>query len=118
MPGLGASTRFFPLAERLRSKNACNTPAFSGRLGDGRSPWGCLQLYDADGGEFSRHGRSKNMTLRGRTLAREIATALAFKAIALILLYVAFFGPSHRIDASADRVASHVFGEGFVERGD
>ncbi|HYB11429.1 MAG TPA: phosphoglycerate mutase [Alphaproteobacteria bacterium] len=58
------------------------------------------------------------MTHRGRTLACEIAAALAFKVIALILLYFAFFGPSHRVDATTDRVASNVFGQSLVERGD
>jgi hypothetical protein len=57
------------------------------------------------------------MTFRGKTIAREIAAALAFKAIALAVLYLAFFGPSHRIDASADRVASAIFDRGFAEAG-
>ncbi|MBM3562707.1 MAG: phosphoglycerate mutase [Alphaproteobacteria bacterium] len=35
--------------------------------------------------------------MRTRPLGREIAIALAFKVMALIALYVAFFGPAHRI---------------------
>jgi hypothetical protein len=65
-----------------------------------------------------KYGLAEIATFRGRTLAREIVAALAFKAIALALLYLAFFGPSHRVDASADRMASVVFGHDFVEKGD
>ena len=35
--------------------------------------------------------------LRTYPLRREIAWALAFKAVALVVIYVAFFGPSHRV---------------------
>jgi len=35
--------------------------------------------------------------MRTRLLGREIAIALTFKLIALIALYVVFFGPAHRI---------------------
>ena len=35
----------------------------------------------------------------------EISAALAFKAVALALLYIAFFGPPHRITVTAERAA-------------
>lgn len=43
--------------------------------------------------------------MRKRPLAREIAVALAFKLIALIALYVAFFGPPHRIRVTPTQMA-------------
>lgn len=49
-------------------------------------------------GEVSR-------ALRGRSLGRDIGWALLIKSVALVLLYFAFFGPSHRVEMTADRVA-------------
>ncbi len=43
--------------------------------------------------------------MRTRPLGREIAIALAFKLIALIALYVAFFGPAHRIRLTPAQMA-------------
>ncbi|MBM3551270.1 MAG: phosphoglycerate mutase [Alphaproteobacteria bacterium] len=43
--------------------------------------------------------------MRTRPLGREIAIALAFKLIALIALYVAFFGPAHRIRVTPAQMA-------------
>ncbi len=43
--------------------------------------------------------------MRTRPLGREIAIALAFKLIALIALYVAFFGPAHRIRVTPTQMA-------------
>ncbi len=40
------------------------------------------------------------------SLRRDIGWALAIKAVALAILYVAFFGPSHQVAVTADRVAS------------
>lgn len=37
---------------------------------------------------------------------RDVAWALALKALALVVLYVAFFGPAHRIAVTPDRVAA------------
>lgn len=37
---------------------------------------------------------------------RDIVWTLAFKAAALTLLYLLFFGPSHRIAVTPDRVAA------------
>jgi hypothetical protein len=44
------------------------------------------------------------------SLRREIVWALAFKAIALVALYVLFFHPSHRVDVTANQVASAIVG--------
>lgn len=41
-----------------------------------------------------------------RSLRREITWALTLKTVALVVLYLAFFGPSHRIAATPDRIAS------------
>ena len=35
--------------------------------------------------------------MRTRPLGREITIALGFKVLALVVLYIAFFGPAHRI---------------------
>ncbi|MFO1103468.1 MAG: phosphoglycerate mutase [Methylocystis sp.] len=43
--------------------------------------------------------------MRTRPLARDIAIALAFKLMALIALYVAFFGPAHRIKVTPAQMA-------------
>jgi hypothetical protein len=40
------------------------------------------------------------------SLRRDIGWALALKAVALAILYLAFFGPSHQVAVTADRVAS------------
>jgi len=37
---------------------------------------------------------------------RDVAWALAIKAAALVALYVAFFGPSHRVAVTPDRIAA------------
>lgn len=42
---------------------------------------------------------------RRGSLRRDIAWALALKTVALTILYLACFGPSHRIDATPDRIA-------------
>jgi hypothetical protein len=41
--------------------------------------------------------RMGDESMRTRPLGREIAIALGFKLLALIALYVVFFGPAHRI---------------------
>jgi hypothetical protein len=43
--------------------------------------------------------------MRTRPLARDIAIALALKLMALIALYVAFFGPAHRIKVTPTQMA-------------
>ena len=43
--------------------------------------------------------------MRTRPLAREIAIALVFKLMALTALYVAFFGPAHRIKVTPAQMA-------------
>jgi hypothetical protein len=43
-----------------------------------------------------------------RRLLREIGCALAFKAVALTLLYFAFFGPQNRATLTPEQVADHV----------
>jgi hypothetical protein len=48
------------------------------------------------------------------SLAREIAWLLAFKAIALVLLYFTFFGPSHRIRVTPNQVASAIVGSAQI----
>jgi hypothetical protein len=47
---------------------------------------------------------------RHRSLRSEIAIVLAVKMLALGVLYAAFFGPSHRLPATADRTAQMFFG--------
>jgi hypothetical protein len=47
-------------------------------------------------------------------LAREISIALAVKALMLILLYVAFFGPSHRVAVTPPGMAAALFESGSV----
>ena len=37
---------------------------------------------------------------------RDVAWALAIKAAALVALYAAFFGPSHRVTVTPDRIAA------------
>jgi hypothetical protein len=51
------------------------------------------------------HAMHRDKSVRTRRLAREIAFALAFKLIALIALYVAFFGPAHRIRVTPTQMA-------------
>ena len=43
------------------------------------------------------------------SLAREVTVALAFKAAALVLLYVAFFGPWQRPEVTAAGVEGVLF---------
>ncbi|PWB89970.1 phosphoglycerate mutase [Methylocystis sp. MitZ-2018] len=43
--------------------------------------------------------------MRTRPLGREIAIALGFKLLALIVLYIAFFGPAHRIKVTPAQMA-------------
>jgi hypothetical protein len=43
--------------------------------------------------------------MRTRPLGREIAIALAFKLMALVALYVLFFGPAHRIKVTPAEMA-------------
>ena len=43
--------------------------------------------------------------MRTRPLGREIAVALGFKLLALIALYVMFFGPGHRIKVTPAQMA-------------
>ncbi len=58
-------------------------------------------------------GNSLGKTQRP-SLGREIAWLLAFKAIALILLYFAFFGPSHRIRVTPSQVAAALVGSAQI----
>jgi len=46
-----------------------------------------------------------------RRLRREVAIALAWKLLALIVLFLLFFSPSHRPDVSADAVETLFFAE-------
>ncbi len=46
----------------------------------------------------------------GRSLAWEIAAVLAFKAVALVVLYVAFFGPPYQKPVTADRAVQALLG--------
>lgn len=41
-----------------------------------------------------------------RSLGREIAWALAFKMLALAIIYFAFFGPAHRTSLTPDQIAA------------
>jgi len=43
--------------------------------------------------------------MRMSPLRREIVIALAFKALALVALYVMFFGPAHRIKVTPAQMA-------------
>ncbi|MBG0794871.1 phosphoglycerate mutase [Methylocystis sp. H62] len=43
--------------------------------------------------------------MRTRPLGREIAIALGFKLLALVALYIAFFGPAHRIRVTPAQMA-------------
>jgi hypothetical protein len=56
-------------------------------------------------------GTSPGRKVRGsrRSLARDIAVVLAVKVMALGLLYCAFFGPSHRVAATAESTAQMLF---------
>lgn len=45
-------------------------------------------------------------TPRSRSLRREIIWVLAFKMVALTILYFAFFGPTHRIHPTPAQVAA------------
>jgi hypothetical protein len=47
--------------------------------------------------------------LRRHSLGRDIAWALAVKTAALVILYFAFFGPSHRVEVTPGRVAADLF---------
>jgi hypothetical protein len=49
--------------------------------------------------------RAASMT----ALLRELGAALAFKALALAILYFAFFGASHKIVVSPDSMATFLF---------
>jgi len=44
-------------------------------------------------------------------IRRDIAGILLFKLVALAALYVLFFGPSHRLDATPEAVDQHVMGD-------
>lgn len=56
-----------------------------------------------------RYGGARSVSSR-RSLGRDILWALALKAVALTLLYFAFFGPSHRVAVTPDRVAARLIG--------
>ncbi len=43
-----------------------------------------------------------------RALRREIIIVLAAKALLLIALYALFFSPGHRLNATPDRIRSHL----------
>ncbi|MGO9004921.1 MAG: cytochrome oxidase putative small subunit CydP [Beijerinckiaceae bacterium] len=49
-----------------------------------------------------------------RSLGREIVWLLAFKAVALAVLYFVFFGPSHRIHVTANQVAAALVGSAQI----
>lgn len=61
------------------------------------------------GGRPRRDARGRNAP--GRRLAHEIAAALLFKALALIALYVAFFGPARAPEVSPAQVGQALFTE-------
>ena len=44
------------------------------------------------------------------SLGRDIAWVLAFKFAALVALYLLFFGPSHHVVVTPDRVAAVIVG--------
>jgi len=50
-------------------------------------------------------------------LGRELGWALAFKAVALLVLYAAFFGASHRVVATPDRIAAMILGAAASREG-
>jgi hypothetical protein len=52
---------------------------------------------------------SSPSVLRRHSLGRDIAWALAVKTAALVILYFAFFGPSHRVEVTPGRVAADLF---------
>lgn len=45
-----------------------------------------------------------------RSVTREVAFALIFKATALMLIYFAFFGPAHQTMTTPAAVASYLLG--------
>lgn len=51
-----------------------------------------------------------SVTTRLHPLVREIGWVLAFKLVALFVLYTLFFSPSHRIHVTPERVHGAVFG--------
>jgi hypothetical protein len=55
---------------------------------------------------------------KGRSrLLSEIGLALAFKALALVLLYVAFFAPGERARVTADTLSTHLLSSAGASRG-
>jgi hypothetical protein len=44
------------------------------------------------------------------SLGRDIAWVLAFKVAALVALYLLFFGPSHHVAVTPERVAAVIVG--------
>jgi len=48
------------------------------------------------------------MSFRGRPLAREIALVLAFKALAIAVIWAAFFGPGARPDVDGAVLGRHL----------
>jgi len=54
----------------------------------------------------SRREPERAATNIGRSLRTEIVAALAFKALALLLLYVAFFGGAHRAHVTAEKMTA------------
>ena len=51
-----------------------------------------------------------------RPLARELGALLLIKALALILLFLVFFGPAHRPKIDADATARALLSEGAAQQ--
>jgi hypothetical protein len=51
------------------------------------------------------------MRILSTPLSREIAVLLALKAVALLILWVLFFGPQHRPDIAPADIQGHLVGD-------
>jgi MFS superfamily sulfate permease-like transporter len=49
-------------------------------------------------------------------LCRELGAALLFKALALAIIYFAFFGASHKVIVSPDAMATFLFQDNRAQR--
>ena len=48
------------------------------------------------------------------SLGREIALILSIKAVAILALFIFFFGPEHRPDITSQKVTGHLVAADFV----